>query len=272
MATSLQGNDDGVGFGVKGEATGGDGVVGTTRGIHKVGVRGVHTGHISAIAIRGDLERGTAAVKGQVGGGSGVGGDEVINSGVWGDSSQGPGVSGLSSVAEGLLGEGTVGVRGVGIGGGLAGRFEGNVEVTGDISLTNADCAEDFNVSTSEFIEPGTVMVIDDSGKLRPCLEAYDKRVGGVTSGAGDRRPGIILGRQESNEEKVPVALLGRVYCRVDARYSAIEVGDLLTTSATPGHAMKAEDARRAFGAVIGKALCSLATGQGLVPILVALQ
>ena len=47
---------------------------------------------------------------------------------------------------------------------------------------------------------------------------------------------------------------------------------DLLTTSASPGHAMKASEPLRAFGAVIGKALRPLAEGQGLIPILIALQ
>ena len=70
----------------------------------------------------------------------------------------------------------------------------------------------------------------------------------------------------------MPVALVGKVYCKVDARYSPVEVGDLLTTSPTPGHAMKADDPMKAFGAVIGKALDSLKAGQTLIPILVALQ
>jgi hypothetical protein len=46
----------------------------------------------------------------------------------------------------------------------------------------------------------------------------------------------------------------------------------MLTTSSTPGHAMRATDPGRAFGAVIGKALGSLPSGRGLVPVLVALQ
>jgi hypothetical protein len=71
---------------------------------------------------------------------------------------------------------------------------------------------------------------------------------------------------------RVPIALIGKVYCKVDAQYAPIEVGDLLTTSPTPGHAMKAEDPLQAFGSVIGKALRSLANGQGLLPVLVALQ
>jgi hypothetical protein len=46
----------------------------------------------------------------------------------------------------------------------------------------------------------------------------------------------------------------------------------MLTTSATPGHAMKAVDRITAFGAVVGKALRSLDCGQGLIPILITLQ
>jgi hypothetical protein len=68
------------------------------------------------------------------------------------------------------------------------------------------------------------------------------------------------------------VALAGRVGCRVDATASPIMVGDLLTTSATPGHAMKADDPARVHGAVIGKALQSQPAGTGVIPILVALQ
>ena len=71
---------------------------------------------------------------------------------------------------------------------------------------------------------------------------------------------------------RIPIALLGKVYCKADARYGSIEVGDLLTTCASPGHAMKAADPVKAFGAVIGKALRPLKEGQGLIPILIALQ
>lgn len=65
---------------------------------------------------------------------------------------------------------------------------------------------------------------------------------------------------------------MGKVYCKVDARYAPVEVGDLLTTSPTAGHAMKADDPFKAFGAVIGKALRPLAAGQEMIPILIALQ
>jgi len=149
----------------------------------------------------------------------------------------------------------------------------GNVSVPGDIVLTGADCAEQFDVSgSSERLEPGTVVVIDETGALREGCLAYDKKVAGVVSGAGDYKPAIILDKRFASEHSVPVALVGKVYCKVDAQYSSVNVGDLLTTSPTPGYAMKAEDTAKAFGCVIGKALQPLEQGRGLIPILIALQ
>jgi hypothetical protein len=127
-------------------------------------------------------------------------------------------------------------------------------------------------VSGAEEADPGTVMVFDQEGSLQQSRQAYDKRVAGVVSGADGYRSGIILDKQVSEANRIPVALMGKVYCRVDAQYSPIEVGDLLTTSPTPGHAMKAVDALKAFGAVIGKALKPLDRGVDMIPILVTLQ
>lgn len=148
----------------------------------------------------------------------------------------------------------------------------GNILATGDIRLANADCAEEFDICDANQIEPGTVMVLGGDGRLQPSRSEYDKRVAGVISGAGDYKPGIVLDQQKSRGGRQPIALLGKVFCKVDAQYGAIEVGDLLTTAPTPGHAMKASDPLKAFGAVIGKALRPWTEGQGLVPILIALQ
>ena len=148
----------------------------------------------------------------------------------------------------------------------------GSIATNGDILLTNADCAEEFDICEAEQIEPGTVMVLAKDGKLQPSHTAYDKRVAGVISGAGDYKPGIVLDKQHAQRGRQPVGLVGKVFCMVDAQYGAIEVGDLLTTAPTPGHAMKASDPLKAFGTVIGKALRPLADGQGLIPILIALQ
>ncbi|UWZ82852.1 hypothetical protein [Occallatibacter riparius] len=155
---------------------------------------------------------------------------------------------------------------------------KGNITIAGDVILTGAvmssggDCAEEFGIDETHPVEPGTVMVIGDEGTLRASDRAYDKRVAGVIAGAGDYRPGIVLDRIASERNRQPVALFGKVYCKVDAGSSPIEVGDLLTTSETPGCAMKALDPARSFGAVIGKALRPVKEGGALIPILVSLQ
>jgi hypothetical protein len=155
----------------------------------------------------------------------------------------------------------------------LAATFLGSVIVTGDIAMNNGDCAEDFELADGCTAEPGAVMVLDDDGHLRESSHPYDKRVAGVISGAGSFKPGIVLDRQEGTQaNRRPIALLGKAFCRVDAQFGPIRVGDLLTTSPSPGCAMRADDPLRSFGAVIGKALQPLMTGQGLVPILIALQ
>jgi len=153
-----------------------------------------------------------------------------------------------------------------------AGEFFGNVQVNGDIFLPGADCAEQFDFAAVAEVTPGDVVVISEDGLLQLSREAYDRKVAGVISGAGSFRPGIILDRKEPQVDRLPVALMGKVFCKVDAGYGAIGVGDLLTTSHTPGHAMKAADALKSFGAVIGKALAACPAGTGLIPILVALN
>jgi hypothetical protein len=152
--------------------------------------------------------------------------------------------------------------------------IDGNLDVRGDIKLVGGDCAEDFEVAADceDLIVPGVVVVLGPEGSLRHSTSAYDKRVAGVVAGAGGLRPGIILDRRSDRSRRLPVALIGKVVCNVDADYGGVDIGDLLTTSDTPGHAMKASDPSRAFGAVIGKALGSLRSGRALIPVLVCLQ
>ncbi len=153
-------------------------------------------------------------------------------------------------------------------------HVNGDVVVTGDIALQNADLAERFHVAEPETVAPGTVMVLDDEEEdtLRSSDSSYDPRVIGVISGAGSFRPAVVLNDHGEGDSDAAVALVGKVYCKVDADPSPIRVGDLLTTSDSPGHAMKAVDPERSFGATLGKALRRLPSGQGLLPILVALQ
>jgi hypothetical protein len=151
-------------------------------------------------------------------------------------------------------------------------EMNGNVTVAGDVILSGADCAEYFDVADSDRIQPGAVMSINEDGVLEACQTPYDKNVVGVASGGGAYRPGLLLDWQESDHPRMPIALTGKVWCLADASSQPIEVGDLLTTSSTPGHAMAAVDRRAAFGAVLGKTLTRLASGTGLVLALVGLR
>jgi hypothetical protein len=243
-------------------------------------------------AILGENTDGGDGVVGK--GRRGIVGDSPTGVGVFGISQDGAGVEGHSDkfhAISGITHSGFAGVFGVsdaggtgvagesnhgigvhGKGGRLAGLFQGDVEVTGDIRLANADCAEDFDMADTDLVEPGTVMVLGDEEGLYQCRQPYDKSVIGVVSGAGDYKAGIVLDKRQTQNNRQPVALLGKVFCKVDAAYGSIEMGDLLTTSETLGHAMKAADPLKAFGSTIGKALRPFKEGQGLIPILVALQ
>jgi hypothetical protein len=141
------------------------------------------------------------------------------------------------------------------------------------LEITGADLAEKF--PTTETLEPGTVVEIDpdNPGHLRKARGAYNTRVAGVVAGANGLSKGIILGNLEGSENHTPIAISGRVWVYADATQEAIEPGDLLTTSDTPGYAMKASDPSRAHGAVLGKAMTRLEKGKtGMVLVLVNLQ
>ncbi len=161
---------------------------------------------------------------------------------------------------------------------GLIVKNDGTVHVAGvltvdtDIKIGGGDCAEEFETADGSPLEPGTVVSLDGSGGVRTTEIEYDKKVAGIVSGAGAHKPGIVLNRAQRIEGGAAVALAGRVYCKVDADFSPVAIGDLLTSSATPGHAMKASDPARAFGSVIGKALGTIRSGRGLLPVLVSLQ
>ena len=116
------------------------------------------------------------------------------------------------------------------------------------------------------------VMVLTEDGRVAPSTAAYDTRVVGVASGAGSYRPGIVLDRRETGLKRIAVALVGKVFCLVDATRAPVRVGDLLTTAGRKGHAMRASDPQASFGAVLGKALAPVASGCGLIPVLVCLR
>ncbi len=148
---------------------------------------------------------------------------------------------------------------------------------TGILEITGgSDLSEQFDIGSTD-VAPGPGMVVcidpDSPGQLLVSTRAYDRTVAGVVSGAGGVQTGMLMGQRSTIADgQHAVALTGRVYVLADASNGRIEPGDRLTTSASPGHAMKATDSRRAAGAVIGKAMSPLAEGRGLVLVLIQPQ
>lgn len=218
--------------------------------------------------------------------------------GVYGESSQFNGVRGLAHNANhggvvgvhdgggiAVYGTGATGVQGDassagGFGGffrntagGVALRVQGTAQVNVLQILGGADLAEPFELSARD-IAKGSVVIIDEEhpGKLQLSTRAYDTRVAGIVSGANGVNPGITLHQEGVLEGGQNVALSGRVYVQADAVFGAIKPGDLLTTSDSPGHAMKVADHTKAQGAILGKAMSGLKEGKGMVLVLVTLQ
>ncbi|MGW2083049.1 hypothetical protein ACWCOW_40285 [Streptomyces sp. NPDC001939] len=265
--------------GVWGHGKGGDGVLGLTELAAKSGVAGVneHGGN-------GLYGRGRVGVAGDGKGGNGVYGVSDTEDGVIGVGTIAAkaGVAGVNDKGSGIYARGHNGIVAVALTnppGGKAGVFQGDVEVTGDLILTGGDVAEEFDVSEQVGgpgeVGPGAVVVLDSGGSLAPCKHSYDTSVAGAVAGAGDRAPALVLDRhpREGSEGtyRSAVAVTGKVWCQADASSRPIRVGNLLTTSSTPGHAMAAVDRDAAFGAVLGKALTPLESGTGLVLVLVGL-
>jgi hypothetical protein len=142
----------------------------------------------------------------------------------------------------------------------------------GKIVLANGDCAEEFDLLDGDSIAAGSIVVIGDDERLALATTAYDRRVAGVVTGAGSYKPGIVLDHRPGSAPRPTVALIGKVYCLVDSTFGDIAVGDLLVSSPTPGHAMRASDPALTSGAVLGKALRKWSGTRGLIPILVTLQ
>ena len=275
----VRGICEGSGFsGVSGESGTGPGVSGSST---------------SSVGVDAKSQSGPAAVRAiHAGNGPGVLGVSKGNgqgvhgvcegsgfSGVFGESATGPGVSGSSTSSVGVDAKtqsGPAALRAVHAGNGLAGLFGGDVRVTGELLCANVQCqgadlAEQFGVVGQLTAEPGSVVVLVGDDRVCVSDRPYDHRVAGIVSGAGSYRPGIVLDRQP-DANRCALALSGKVWCKVDADCGPVEIGDMLTTSPTPGHAMRATDSGRAFGAVIGKALGRLESGRALVPVLVGLR
>jgi len=112
-------------------------------------------------------------------------------------------------------------------------------------SAKYADLAERYT-SDSNY-EAGTVLVFGGDEEVTESTQRLDKRIAGIVS----TDPAYLM--NSALENSVAVGLQGRVPCKV---VGEIRKGDLMVSSATPGHAEAwLEDSNPPTGCVIGKAL-----------------
>ncbi len=143
----------------------------------------------------------------------------------------------------------------------------GNVSADGTFTSPAADFAELLPAKPG--LEPADVLVIDEMGHLSLSTEAYQTNLAGVYS----TKPAFMGGVQsdETDQDKVPLAVVGIIPVKVTTENGIIKPGDMLTSSNTAGYAMRA-DAHAPNGTIIGKALGTMAEDKGQVQMFVILQ
>jgi hypothetical protein len=148
---------------------------------------------------------------------------------------------------------------------------------TQSTAFTGVLCGGDY----AESVDPtgeraaytaGDVLILDETspGKIAKSTEAYSTLVAGVYS----TKPGVVGRRQTTpkTDAEVPMAMVGIVPTKVSTVNGSIHVGDLLVSSSKAGYAMRGTDRGRMLGAVLGKAMNSLESGDGVIEVLVTLQ
>jgi hypothetical protein len=126
-------------------------------------------------------------------------------------------------------------------------------------SANYADLAEKY--VGDEAYEPGTVVVFGGAEEITACTIKGDRKVAGVVS----TDPAYLMNNQLEGDTVVPLALTGRVPCKV---IGTVAKGDMLVTSAVPGYAIVDNDPK--MGTVIGKAVGTKEDdGKGTVEVVV---
>jgi len=274
---ALRGRTSGSGSGVAAWSAAGYGVHATADAADRSAVIGIGTAAIG-VSGRSDSNDGVVGVT-----------QAAAKSGVWGRSVAGVGVTGSSTTNDGIVGftqapgrSGVFGYNDQGVGitaqsrGGTALYVRGTsvFERYATFQGGHGDIAE--NYVAGETLSPGDVVSISRGGGLSLVLArtANDTSVAGVV--ASD--PSLCLAGGIPHGEGTPLAIAGKVLCKVDASFGPIRPGDLLTTSSNPGHAMRATPVSIAGvsfyrpGTIVGKALEACEEGIGLIEVLITTQ
>ncbi|NCT68264.1 MAG: hypothetical protein GXC76_11585 [Rhodanobacteraceae bacterium] len=145
------------------------------------------------------------------------------------------------------------------------GFFNGGTQTGG------ADLAE-FVPTSGALPQAGDVVEIDPDqpDRFRLSSRAYSPLVAGVIS----TDPGVTMNARHGADQPTDgpaLALAGRVPVKVTGENGPIRIGDLLVSSSTPGHAMRAPPTP-VSGTVIGKALQAMDDASGTVLMLTMLR
>jgi hypothetical protein len=132
-------------------------------------------------------------------------------------------------------------------------------QTTSPVQVVQQETFGHTRLPVSEPVTAGDVLALDpDSpGVLHRAASIADSSVVGVVVEPGD-------------DSEAVVATFGVVSLNADAGYGSIRAGDLLVSSSTPGHAMRALELLP--GTLLGKALEPLETGTGTIRVLVTLR
>lgn len=228
--------------------------------------------------------------------GSGYGGyfESSTGVGVFGSSTAVPsttnslpaGVYGYSENGAGVYGE-------AGSNFAWGGYFDGSVRIDGSLVVSDSIFADDksgyvLDVALNDggdALEQGDVVVVTGAaepviGNIPvPRVRRADSEASSGVIGVVDRRyvmdeAGGVRRMEEgavAPGQYAGVVTLGAFQAiKVDATYGAVQPGDLLVSSPTPGHAMRAESP--AVGTVVGKAMEALDEGTGVIAVMITIQ
>jgi len=128
----------------------------------------------------------------------------------------------------------------------------------------SADVAE--WVTVSDQVEAGDVLALDLDQPRSYCRTstACSLEIAGVVSS----KPGLTLGGTCASDTRALLALVGIVPVKVTNEGGPIQLGDLLVSSSTPGHAMRWAEPEPCPFSLVGKALEPMTEESGVILVL----
>lgn len=147
--------------------------------------------------------------------------------------------------------------------------YNGNLYLDGSVSSPAGDIAESFVCDEDpNTFGAGDVLALQPAGeagegKVGFAAQAYSPHVLGVYP----TKPAMRL--RAELEHAIPVGLVGVIPTRVCDEGGMIRIGDLLVTSSTPGHAMKADPDRIKPGMILGRAMANQQAPTEVIDVLV---